>query len=180
MTRTGMKRLKKTGTHKIALLGILGALALVLSFTENLIMPQTAFLPAGAKPGLSNIVTMFAACTMGFPGAAYIVVIKAAFAFITRGATAFFMSLAGGALSMTVTVLLLKIEGERLSLVGIGVLSACAHNAGQLLVSLIMTGTGAILNYAPFLMIFGVLTGFVTGTVLKIVLPKILKIIGDR
>ncbi|NLX93720.1 MAG: Gx transporter family protein, partial [Clostridiales bacterium] len=45
-------------TKKIALLGILGAQALALSALENLI-PAFPGLPPGAKPGLSNIVTMY-------------------------------------------------------------------------------------------------------------------------
>ncbi|MDD6011596.1 MAG: heptaprenyl diphosphate synthase, partial [Oscillospiraceae bacterium] len=56
---------------KTAFLGILGALALVLGFLEQLIVPDIPFLPVGAKPGLSNIVTMYTACTLGFPGALY-------------------------------------------------------------------------------------------------------------
>ncbi len=164
----------KLNTKKVALLGILGALALVLSFTESLLMPQVTFLPPGAKPGLSNIITMFAASTMGFGGAIYIVLIKSLFAFITRGATAFFMSLAGGLLSMAAMLILLKVKS--VSLIGVGVVSSCCHNLGQLLVSVILTGTKAIFNYAPFLLIFAVVTGVVTGTVLKVVMPKLERI----
>lgn len=151
----------------------MGAVALVLSFAENMLMPQVIFLPPGAKPGLSNIVTMFASSVMGFYAMIYIVVIKAVFAFITRGATAFFMSLAGGLLSGLTMTVLIKMNSKKISLVGIGVISACAHNMGQLAVSCVITGTSALLNYAPFLLIFGVVTGIVTGTVLKVVLPKI-------
>ena len=48
----------KTRTQKIALLGVLGALALALSAAESFLMPDIAILPPGAKPGLSNIVTI--------------------------------------------------------------------------------------------------------------------------
>ncbi len=169
--------MKKMTAKKVALTGILGALALVLSFTESLLMPQVSFLPPGAKPGLSNIITMFAASTMGFGGAIYIVLIKSVFAFITRGATAFLMSLAGGIFSAAVMLLLLKFKS--FSLVGIGVASSCAHNLGQLSVSVFITGTKAILSYAPFLLLFGVATGLVTGTVLKVVMPKLDRIKYD-
>ncbi len=166
--------MKKVSTKKIALTGVLGALALALSFTESLLMPQVAFLPPGAKPGLSNIITMFAASSVSFGASLYIVLIKSAFALVTRGGTAFFMSLAGGLLSLFVTVLLLKVKS--VGFVGIGVASSCAHNLGQLAVSVVLTGTKAILNYAPFLILFAVATGLVTGTVLKIVMPKLDKI----
>ncbi len=166
--------MKKMSTKKLALTGILGALALALSFAESLLMPQVAFLPPGAKPGLSNIITMFAANTMGFGGAIYIVLIKSVFALITRGVTAFFMSLAGGLLSMAAMLLLIKVKS--VSLIGVGVVSSCFHNLGQLLVSVVITGTSAILNYAPFLLLFGVATGLVTGMVMKIVMPKLERI----
>ena len=80
-------------TNKVAFLGIFGALALVLSFLESMLVPDIPFLPVGAKPGLSNIITMYIAGTMGFPGAIYITMLKALFALITRGATGAFMSL---------------------------------------------------------------------------------------
>ena len=163
--------MNKPTTKKIALSGVLGALALALSFAESLLMPQVAFLPPGAKPGLSNIITTFAASSMGFGGAIYIVLLKAAFAFVTRGATAFFMSLSGGILSLVVILLLLRVKS--VGFIGIGVASSCAHNLGQLAVSCVLTGTKAILNYAPFLLLFGVAAGLVTGTVLKTVMPKI-------
>ena len=51
--------MKKKAEH-IALIGLLGALALVLGILENLLPPLPG-MPPGAKAGLSNLVTMFAA-----------------------------------------------------------------------------------------------------------------------
>ena len=93
-------------TRKTALLGMLAAAALALSFLENLI-PGLPGLPPGAKPGFSNIATMAAAAQLGFAGAFPITLLKAGFAGLTRGATAFFMSTAGGVLSMLVMLPLL-------------------------------------------------------------------------
>lgn len=166
----------KTKSQKIALLGVLGALALALSAAESFLMPDVAVLPPGAKPGLSNIVTMFAASCVSSSAAIYIVIIKSVFALVTRGATAFFMSLTGGILSAAVMITLLKLKKDSVSFIGIGVLSALMHNAGQLLVSFFMTGTSAVLGYAPFLILFGALTGFVTGSILKIIVPAIEKV----
>ena len=50
----------KNNTYKIALFGVLSAVALTLSYLEGLI-PTVAFMPPGAKMGFSNIATMFAA-----------------------------------------------------------------------------------------------------------------------
>ena len=161
-------------TQKIALLGILGAQALVLSFFEML-LPALPFLPPGVKPGFSNIITMFCASTMGFSGAIIITVLKSGFAFLTRGATAFFMSFSGGFLSTVVMCLLLRAKKQPFGLMGIAVISAIFHNLGQLIVSLIISGTPAMLYYVPVLLIFAVLTGMVTGAVLKAVMPLLIK-----
>ena len=162
-------------TRFIALVAILGAQALVLSYLENLI-PAIPGLPPGAKPGFSNIVTMFAASSIGFSGAISVTVIKSVFAGITRGATAFFMSACGGILSTIVMVLLLKIKNNPFGIIGISILSAIAHNAGQLAVACIMSGTPALLwGYGPLLLIFAVVTGSVTGILLRVVLPALEK-----
>jgi len=161
-------------TGHIALLGILGAQALALSFLENLIPPILG-LPPGAKLGLSNIVTMFTASTMGFASAIYITIIKALFVGATRGATAFFMSLAGGLLSTVVMSLLLHIKSRPFGILGIAVASAVAHNFGQLIVATIISGTAMFLSYAPLLLFFALIAGCITGSVLKVLLPVLEK-----
>lgn len=157
-------------TRKTALLGMLGAAALALSFLENLI-PGLPGLPPGAKPGFSNIATMAAASQLGFAGAFSITLLKAGFAGLTRGGTAFFMSIAGGLLSMTVMLLLLRGKRNPFGAIGTGILCAIAHNLGQLLASWVLTGTKAIFGYAPLLLLFALLTGIVTGAVYGAVAP---------
>lgn len=124
---------KFSKAKKAAFFGILGALALVLSFFESRLMPDIPFMPPGAKPGLSNVVTMLAASLFGAPGAFYITVLKGFFTLASRGASAALMSFSGGILSTTVLCILIRFEGKSLSFVGIGVLCAAAHNMGQLL-----------------------------------------------
>ena len=164
-----------SATSKVALLGILGALALVLAFLENL-LPAVPGLPPGAKLGLANIVTMFAAYALGFFPAIGVTIIKAAFAGVTRGLIAFCMSLAGGVLSTVVMVLLMRLRRNPFGILGISIASAAAFNAGQLAVACIISGTPALVTgYGPLLLLFAVLTGAVTGTVLRIVLPALEK-----
>ena len=163
--------------RKTALLGILCAQAIALSFLENLI-PSLPFLPPGAKPGFSNIVTMFTVLTLGLPQAMCITVFKAFFALMTRGATAFFMSLAGGVLSTLAMWAATKIKSDPFGLLGASIIAAVCHNAGQLAAAAVLTGTGAVLGYAPALLIFSLITGAVTGTVLRIVMPALEKLDG--
>lgn len=164
----------KTKTQKIALTGVLAAQALALSFLENL-LPALPFLPPGVKLGLSNIVTMFCAGSLGFTTAFCVTVIKSLFVFLTRGATAFFMSLGGGLLSTLAMCLMIKFVKNKSGYVGVAVVSSVCHNFGQLAVSIIITKTTAMLSYAPVLLLSAVIMGFITGTVLKLVMPLLIK-----
>lgn len=161
----------KNNTYKIALFGVLSAVALTLSYLEGLI-PTVAFMPPGAKMGFSNIATMFAASSMGLVSALAITFIKALFAGITRGVTAFFMSLCGGILS-TVTMYLLFKLSKKTGYMVIGIICALVHNFGQLIVAIITAGNLSVLGYAPVLLISGTVTGAVTGTVLRAVMPSL-------
>lgn len=166
---------KKVNVKRIALVGILGAQGLALAWLESL-LPAFPFLPPGAKPGLSNIVTMFTVSALGLPDAFFIVLLKAGFAGITRGFTAFWMSLCGGTVSMLVMWLLLKkLKNNPLGLVGTGICCALGHNLGQLIAASVLTDTVTIIAYAPVLAVFGVFTGIVTGCVFRAVYPILIK-----
>lgn len=161
----------KSHTRFLALIAILGAQALVLSFVENM-LPAVPGLPPGAKPGLSNIVTMFTASVLGFKGALLIAVLKAVFAGVTRGGVALVMSLCGGVLSAAVMSFLLALKKNPFGLTGISVLSATAHNAGQLCAACVISGTTKLIaGYGPLLLVFALVAGSITGVMLKILLP---------
>lgn len=166
--------MNKKIAYKTALSAILCAQALALGFLESLI-PPFPFLPPGAKPGFSNIITMFAAGSLGLPQALTITLVKGGFALITRGFTAGIMSLSGGILSTLAMWLLLKFASNKLGLIGISVICAFCHNAGQLGAAAVITGSGVIIYYAPALAAFGIATGAVTGLILKAVIPVLEK-----
>ena len=168
---------KKSGI--MALGGLLGALALAFSFLEGL-LPPVPGMPPGAKLGLSNIVTMYAAGSLGLPWALFLAVLKGGFALLSRGVAAGLMSLSGGLTSTVCMWVLLKKTGASLMLTGIG--GALAHNLAQLGIACLITSPAAV-GYLPFLLIFGVLTGMLTGTVLKLTLPaleQVSKVLGQR
>lgn len=165
--------MKNNNAKKVALLGMFCALAMAISFLESLIPP---IIPVpGVKPGFSNIVTMFCLTSLGFPYALAVTLFKAAFALLTRGATAFFMSLCGGLLSLTVMALLFKTKEKYLGYTGIGVLSAVSHNSGQLCVACIILGK-TILNISPVLLLSGIICGLITGTLFYYTVPVLNKL----
>ena len=162
----------KKKTERIALIGLLGALALVLGILENLLPPLPG-MPAGAKAGLSNLVTMFAAGAIGLPAALFIAAIKGLFSFLTRGVSAGLMSLCGGLLSTLIMGILWK--KTKFTPVFIGVCGAFGHNLAQLLVALWLTGFGA-LGYIPALALYSVVCGICTGLLLQVLLPLLEKL----
>lgn len=163
-------------TRKIALTGIMCALALALSYLETLIPAYPGF-PPGAKPGLSNIVTMFMAGSAGPLYAFFITVIKGLFAGVTRGFTAMLMSLSGGILSTSAACLLFRFTNNKLGYIGISIVCAVCHNIGQLAAACIISGTASlVVGYGPLLLIFAVVTGLLTGAILKAVMPTLAKI----
>ncbi len=164
----------KITAMKTALGGILCAQALALSFLEGL-LPALPFLPPGAKPGFANIITMFAADCIGSASAFTVTLVKSAFVFVTRGASAGAMSLSGGLLSCLAAVLLLRFAKGRLGIIGISVTAALCHNLGQLITSAFITGSAKTLYYAPFLAVFGIVSGILTGMIFAAVLPALKK-----
>ena len=166
---------QRSSSRFVALLGIFGALALVLSFLENTLLPDLPLLPPGAKLGLSNVVTTLTGALLGAPAAFAVTVLKALFAFITRGATAGLMSFSGGLLSTVGLVLLLRLQGQYLSFLGISVLCAALHNLGQLLCACALTGTFSMLNYGKYLLLFSMIAGTLTGVMLNLLMPKLMR-----
>ena len=150
------------------------AISVVLSFVESL-LPTAYFMPPGSKLGLSNIPVMFSASKLSIGETLLIVAAKSVFVFITRGFTAFCMSLAGGILSALCMVLLLKKKTD-FGYAGIGVLSAICHNTGQLSVSFFLVQSSAVIGYAPVMLIASVVTGLLTGILLRLIMPYFTKL----
>ena len=163
---------------RITFTSLITALAVVLSFVESL-LPTAYFMPPSSKLGLSNIPVMFSASKLSVGETLLVVVAKSVFVFITRGFTAFCMSLAGGILSAFCMMILLRKKTD-FGYAGIGILSALCHNSGQLIVSFFLVQTGAILGYAPVMLIASVGTGLLTGTLLRLVMPYFSKLINVK
>jgi len=151
-----------------AYFGVLAALALALSWVEQFLAPLLA-LPLGAKPGLSNIAVMMASATLGLPAGLMVALAKGVFAGITRGLTAMLLSGAGGIVSALIVGFLLKSEKRLLSETGIGILGGAAHNLTQLACAAAIMQSAGVLWMAPRLIVFGVIAGAVTGTLVKLI-----------
>ena len=160
----------KITTKKLALCAVLTALALGLSTLENL-FPISLIVPLpGVKLGLANIVTVFALYELGAPWALAILAARCLLGSLFAGnASALIFSLLGGLCAMLVMIGLKKLRG--LSVYGVSIGGAAAHNIGQMAAAIITLGNTMVLGYLPFLLAVslftGALTGFVSGLLFR-------------
>ena len=140
---------------------LLTAVALIL-FTVEAQIPAPVPLP-GVKPGLANIVTVWAACLLGPWDALSILLCRILLAALFAGQLmVLFYSLSGGLLSWCVLLVLRRVTTLQQVWV-CSVFAAVAHNAGQIAAAVFVTGTPAVVAYFPVLTVSGVVTGLFTG-----------------
>lgn len=155
----------------IAVMGLMLALASALQFLESMIPIP---LPLGVKAGISSIVVMVVLIKFGFASAMTTAVLKSCFVFITRGASAFCMSVSGGVLSVAVMGAFLAVSRRSENGTGIllmSVLGGVFHNMGQLAAASVFTGSIVTFSYLPVLVISGIVSGIFTGTVFRLIMP---------
>ena len=158
-------------TRRVALSGLLFALAMALSFIEgSLVLP--GLLP-GMKLGLANIVVMYALFFMGPRQALILDVLKALFVFLVSGWTAGVLSLCGGLLSLLVMWLLYYRLPVRPTWFILSVSGALAHNLGQLLGAGVILSSALSLYYAPVMLVLGLVMGALTALTLRALLPAL-------
>ncbi|MBQ9718354.1 MAG: Gx transporter family protein [Clostridia bacterium] len=142
------------------------SVALILSFVESFL--PTAILPLpGFKIGLANlaILSVFYR-TENLADAAVISLCRCLITFLLFGnVTSLLFSLCGGAMVIGMLALAGRMRG--LSFIGVSVLCAAAHNAGQLLAAVLLTGT-AVLAYMPALFAASAFYGTVNGVILNL------------
>lgn len=162
------------GIYLLTVTGLLSAVAMILSVLENM-LPDFPFVIPGMKLGLSNIALMFSLELCPLPCSAVIVIVKATFAFVTRGATAGLLSISGGLASALAMCLLMRSKRVRFGCFGIGVSGAFMHNMGQLLAAFVLV-SDAVRVYFPILSAVSILTGTLTALVYHILMPMLARI----
>lgn len=151
---------KKSSAQKVALYGVLIALAMVLSYVEMLI-PLPVGIP-GVKPGLANLVVFLALYMMTAREALLISMVRILLVSITFGnGSAFLYSMAGGILSFLVMWIFQKKDFLLPS--GVSITGGIAHNVGQLLMAAVILENGAVFTYFPVLLAAGCITGGIIG-----------------
>ncbi len=163
----------KMNSKKLALSGILLALALIIGMIENLIPPIIPMLPF-VKIGLSNIVIMFCAIVVGFTPALIITCFKATLVPLFVGNPMMIAySLTASLVSLLIVFILLKTK--KIGIPTISLISAIIHNIMQLIVASIIMESSYVFGFLPYLILTGFISGFVTGIITHLLikfLPK--------
>lgn len=158
-------------TKRLVLLAMLTAVAMILSYVESL-LPSVGI--PGVKMGLANIAVIFALFRFGWKEAAALSLVRVVLVSLLFGSVgAMLYSLAGAVLSLAVMALLRRID--RFSTVGISVAGGVAHNAGQILMAMLILQTKQLLGYLPVLAVSGIAGGMLTGLAAALLIRRIPK-----
>ncbi len=157
-------------SKKIAVYGLLVALAFILSYIESL-FPLAIGIP-GIKLGLANLVVIVAIYKLGVKEAFTLSVIRIILVGFTFGSPSSMMfSLVGGLLSWLLMVIFQK--SKLFSMVGVSIIGGIAHNIGQIIVSILVLENINIIYYLPFLLVSGVITGGLIGILAAIIIRRL-------
>ena len=157
-------------TQKIALRGLLVAVAMVLSWVEAHI--PAFFAVPGIKLGLTNLVVLAALYCLSEKDAVLINLLRILLVGFTFGNMfSLLYSIAGGLLS-GLTMILMKRFG-RFDITAVSVAGGITHNVGQILVAMVVLETKSLLYYLPVLWISGIVAGLVIGLLSKEVVRRL-------
>lgn len=156
--------MKKLTTKELTLCALLTAMALALSYLENLFPLALAIPVPGIKLGLANIVTVFALYALGSGHALMILLARCFLGAVFAGnMNALIFSVMGGVTAMLVMILLK--QWKKLSVYGVSVGGAAAHNCGQVAAAVLTLGNMGPLYYLPILLGVSLFTGALTGLI---------------
>lgn len=155
-------------------MGLLTAMALILSYIENIISFQPGI--PGVKIGLANLAVLICLYLFGWKEAMLLTVIKAVVSGFLFGNLFMIAYSLSGAVVSALTMILLKKSG----LFHVPVISSAGgvmHNMGQLLVAFFVVETYSIVYYMPVLILSGLVTGIIIGMAASLVLPYLQNIL---
>lgn len=159
-------------SRKTALCGLFAALAILMGYVEMLI-PLPVVVP-GIKLGLANVIIVLVLYDMGAKTALFISLVRVVLCgLLFAGFAGLLYSLAGAVCSFAVMALLKKTG--KMSITGVSIAGGVFHNVGQIIVAVLVVENVKMAYYLPFLLVSGVITGFLIGTVARFCLPYLVR-----
>lgn len=162
-----------TPAQRVALWGILCALAVVIGFFEHL-LPLPIPIPV-VKLGWANLVVVIMLYVGGPRDAVVIALLRVLLSALAyQGPSGLLFSLAGCSLSLAAMALTQR--SGRFSVVGVSMAGGVAHNLGQLATAACIVQTQGLLWYLPILLLAGLVTGLLNGCMATWVLRRLSRI----
>ncbi len=172
-----MSSVDRKVTRRVAVDALFLVLALALSYIEVLIPIGNLVPLPGFKLGLANILIMILLWRVGISDGAVVSSLRVLIMGLLFGTpVSIFFSFGGALFSFLVLVLLKRLSGRFVSFIGVSVLSASAHNIGQLICAGILFDFRVVFSYLPLLLIASVVFGAVSGVIVNRIYPSLEKI----
>lgn len=160
---------KMTVGGRLCVYALLTALCMVIGFLESLI-PTDAAVP-GVKLGLANSVALLLVCKGDAKGAFAVNTARIILSSLLFGsALSLLFSFTAGMCSLAAVALIKRTNV--FDIVGLSVSGAVVHNLIQLAVAMLVVGSAAAV-WLPVLLLSGIISGAVTGTLGTVILKKI-------
>lgn len=157
-------------TKKLTILSLLLGMALMLSYIESLI-PYNFVIP-GIKIGLCNIAIIFTLYKLGVKEAFIVSLLRVLImGILFNNGITFIYSLIGAILSLFSMYIIKRFN--LLDEYGVCITGAIFHNIGQLLAAYILLNTNTVIYYLPYLLLSGVITGFIIGTLAYMMIKRV-------
>ncbi len=163
-------------TKHMVMISIMTAIAIILHYVEGL-FPLPVVIP-GIKLGLSNVVSLIALYLFGPSSAIIIMILRVLMtSFLYSGLSSVIFSLSGGVAALSLMIAIWKLRDKGFSIVSASVAGGMFHNVGQILAASFVLGTPTVLSYLPVLIISGIITGFATGMLSSLLIPRLKRIL---
>ena len=161
----------KNKSKKVAFLGVITSIALVLSYLEAMLPPIYAAIP-GIKVGLPNIVIVFILYRFGLKEAMMVSLLRVFIVALLFGnVMTLSYSLVGALLSVLLMALFKKIDA--FSTVGVSIIGGVSHNLGQIIVAIFLLNSTQIGYYMIVLAFTGTLAGVFIGLAGAILIKRL-------
>ena len=161
---------------KLTRLSMFLAISILLSILES-IFPIINGMVLGMKLGMANIIVVITLFLYGRKEAFLLAILRVFLMGILRTgifSITFFFSLTGAIFSVGMMSLVVQ---SKLSIIGISILGSIFHSIGQFFAAQFLLHMPKIIYYLPWMILFSLVTGMITGYFSKQVLHYIAK--GD-
>lgn len=169
-TKQGNSR-NKVNIKRLTVYALFIAICLIVGYLENFLSITVIAGIPGVKLGLSNALVLILLYNRDVKGAWMVNLARIALSALLFGSPiSFLFSLSGGVTSLTLAHVLSRLKS--VSVIGVSISCAVAHNVFQLLAACLFMGV-SVAYYAPVLIAFGAICGLLCGIFAQLILSKV-------